>query len=160
MPLADTIEKAKAAWRGEIGEKQKSSFKREAVQEMSRLEKNDKTFKASALSSEVAAVRKKADDARAERDELIKVMNEYEDKLAEYDLRIYKAGEVEATLKKIIADQMKKQIELRLKYDLKPTAKSKSVEETAIGVSGEGRRHKHRRRHGGCESCGGNDRFD
>jgi len=35
----------------------------------------------------------------------------------------------------------------------------KKISETATGVKGEGRRHKHRR-HGGCESCGGNDRFD
>ena len=37
----------------------------------------------------------------------------------------------------------------------------KEINEKYFGVKeGKGRRHKHRRRHGGCASCGGNDRFD
>jgi hypothetical protein len=157
LPMDEAIKQAKALWKGERGADGINSFKREAIPEMRRIAK-EKSFKDSSIGPEVAIIEEKADDARKDLDQKLKEITKIQDNNSINETRIRNGEYVDNVLKNIIEDTAKKQIALRLEYKLKPTPKPKTAED-AIGIRGEGRRHKHRR-HGGCESCGGNDRYD
>jgi len=159
--LNDAKVKARLIWEGKQGKSDMdvdltNELRNNILDEGRFLFKKDKAFPRNR--TEVEELFLASESHHEERNKLVKRTTGYNMRIEELkrqeDALTRAIRSVDAQVKNTAVEQLK----LRLKYNLKPTPKPKTADD-AIGVKGEGRRHKHRR-HGGCESCGGNDRYD